>query len=112
MPILQLAPRVLWNFTMHRILRTAVGFASVAVLLCSACSRDPDVRKQKFVAQGDVYFNAGKYPEAQISDLRALQIDPRYVVALYKSAQCSERMGNWGTAYLELQWSVDLEPQN
>src|SRR5882724_8411332 len=112
MPTLQRAPSVLANFTTHRILRTAVGFASVAVLLFSACSRDPNIRKQKFVAQGDVYFNAGKYPEAQISYSRALQIDPRYVTALYKSAQCSERVGNWNAAYNELLRTVDLAPDN
>src|SRR5260370_40576785 len=65
-----------------------------AILDLSACSRDPNVRKQKFVTQGDAYFKDGKYLEAQISYSRALQIDPRYVVAHYKSAQCSERLGN------------------
>src|SRR5882762_11125543 len=84
----------------------------VSALLISGCSRDPNVRKQKFVAQGDAYFKDGKYPEAQISYSRALQIDPRYVLALYKSAQCSERLGNWGAAYSELQRTVDLDPQN
>src|SRR5712692_2793161 len=112
MPILKHTPRDQSNFNMHRILRIAVGFASVAVLLFSACSRDPNVRKQKFVAQGDVYFNAGKYPEAQISYSRALQIDPRYVIALYKSAQCSERIGNWNTAFRELSMTVELDPEN
>jgi hypothetical protein len=48
----------------------------LAILVLSACSRDPNVRKQKFVTQGDAYFKDGKYPEAQISYSRALQIDP------------------------------------
>src|SRR5215468_11051581 len=55
--------------------------------LLSGCFRDPNVRKQKFVEQGDAYFKNGKYPEAQISYARALQIDARFVPALYKSAQ-------------------------
>src|ERR1700747_2545378 len=90
----------------------APGPVLLVILLLSACSSDPNVRKQKFVTQGDAYFNAGKYPEAQISYSRALQLDPRYVVALYKSAQCSERLGNWGAAFRELQRTVDLDPQN
>src|SRR5215472_9120071 len=85
------------------------AFFTVA-LLCSGCFRDPNVRKQKFVAQGDEYFKAGKYPEAQISYARALQIDARYVPALYKSAQCSIHLGNWNSAYQELLRTVDLDP--
>src|SRR5258708_8440662 len=84
----------------------------VSALLISGCSRDPNVRKQKFVAQGDAYFKAGKYPEAQITYARALQIDPRYVAAIYKSAQCSMRLGNWNSAYQELLRTVDLDPTN
>ena len=96
----------------HYALRQAVGFVLLAVVIFSACSRDPNVRKQKFVAQGDVYFKNGKYPEAQISYSRALQIDPRYGAALYKSAQCSERLGNWNTAFRELSRTVELDPEN
>src|SRR6266404_6453128 len=96
----------------HRSARAASLFLLIVSLVFSACSRDPNVRKQKFVAQGDAYFNAGKYPEAQITYARALQIDPRYVVALYKSAQCSMRLGNWNSAYQELLRTVDLDPTN
>src|SRR5215467_9057495 len=84
----------------------------LAALVVAGCSRDPNVRKQKFVAQGDAYFKEGKYPEAQISYARALQIDPRYTVALYKSAQCSQRLENWSAAYQELMRTIDLEPTN
>src|SRR5262250_3255357 len=80
--------------------------------LASGCFRDPNARKQKFVNQGDTYFKDGKYPEAQISYARALQIDPRFVPALYKSAQCSMRLGNWNGAFQELSRTVALDPQN
>ena len=89
-----------------------MGFVFFAALILSSCSRDPNVRKQKFVTQGDAYFKDGKYPEAHIMYSRALQIDPRYVVALYKSAQSSERLGNWNAAYQELSRTVELEPEN
>src|SRR5580765_6699163 len=93
-------------------LRTVLGSFFVAALFLAACSRDPNVRKQKFVAQGDAYFKDGKYQEAQISYSRALQIDPRYAVALHKSAQCSERLGNWNAAFHDLLRTVELEPDN
>src|SRR6516164_8778273 len=89
--------------------------AAVCLLLSvslSGCFRDPNVRKQKFVAEGDAYFKEGKYPEAQIDYARALQIDPQYAVAVYKSAQCSMRLGNWNGAYRELLRTVELDPLN
>src|SRR5438105_15929726 len=94
------------------VLRAGMAFLFLAALVLSACSRDPNVRKQKFVAQGDAYFKEGKYPEAQISYTRALQLDTRYVVALYKSAQCSERLGNWNNAFRELSRTIELAPEN
>src|SRR6266478_6218809 len=112
MSIIQPAPGILPHFTLTRGLRGAIALVFFAALILSACSRDPNVRKQKFVTQGDAYFKDGKFPEAQIAYSRALQIDPRYVVALYKSAQCSERVGNWNAAFNELLRTVDLDPQN
>src|SRR5580765_323392 len=87
-------------------------FLAFLALTSPGCNRDPNVRKLKFVSQGDAYFKDGKYPEAQISYARALQIDARYVPALYKSAQCSMRLGNWNGAYQELLRTVDLDPVN
>src|SRR6516162_5750986 len=92
----------------------SLWIAAVCCLLLnlSGCFRDPNVRKQKFVAQGDAYFKDGKYSEAQIDYARALQIDPGYAAALYKSAQCSIRLGNWNGAYRELLRTVELDPAN
>src|SRR5215467_4585399 len=91
----------------------AFAFLFLALTLASAgCSRDPNVRKQKFVAQGVAYFKEGKYPEAQISYARALQIDPRFAPALYKSAQCSMRLGNWNSAFQELTRTIAVDPEN
>src|SRR6516165_7228332 len=95
----------------HKSLPVAAVCLLLSVTL-SGCFRDPNVRKQKFVAEGDVYFKDGKYPEAQIDYARALQIDPQYAVAVYKSAQCSMRVGNWKGAYRELLRTVELDPLN
>jgi cellulose synthase operon protein C len=99
------------QFTARK-LRIALSSVFLAVIFLSSCSRDPNVRKQKFVAQGDAFFKDGKYPEAQISYSRALQIDSRYVDALYKSALCYEHLGNWNGAFQVLRRAVDLAPDN
>src|SRR5438552_9883799 len=104
-------PKFIFRYWQQSWLGFLGGLLTVS-LIFAGCSRDPNVRKQKFVAQGDAYFKEGKYPEAQISYARALQLDTRYVVALYKSAQCSERLGNWNGAYRELLRAVELQPEN
>src|SRR5208283_5386891 len=47
----------------------------------TACSRDPNVRKQKYFHSGQRYFDKGKYPEAAIEFVNAIQIDPGYAEA-------------------------------
>jgi hypothetical protein len=63
----------------------------VAVQIClvlAGCLRDPNVRKQKFMEQGDRYFAQEKYPEALLTYERAVQIDARLVAAHYGIAKC------------------------
>src|SRR5215470_13507944 len=78
----------------------------------AACSRDPNVRKQKFLAQGNQEFDQGKYPEAMIHYGRALQLDPRFPEAHYKLAQTYMKTGTWAAAYQELLRTIDLQPEN
>jgi tetratricopeptide (TPR) repeat protein len=78
----------------------------------AGCSRDPNVRKLKFLEQGNRYFEKGKYPEANISYGRALQIDPRFAEAHYKLAECLLKQGSWAAAFRELSRTVDLQPDN
>jgi len=95
--------------------RRAVLAVCVAVQICLAlggCFRDPNARKQKFMEEGDRYFARQKYPEALLTYGRAIQIDPRFVAAHYRVAKCHLKMGNWQSAFQELQRTVDLEPQN
>src|SRR5258707_12221723 len=92
-------------------------FLTLSLLLLLAtvlggCSGNPNSRKQKFYAQAVVDFDRGKYPEAEISLRRALQVDPRFVEAHYKLAQCHERQGSWAAAFQELQRTIDLQPDD
>jgi hypothetical protein len=46
-------------------LRLAVLCSLLAIAL-TGCSRDPNVRKQKYFESGERYFNKAKYREAAI----------------------------------------------
>jgi tetratricopeptide (TPR) repeat protein len=81
-------------------------------VLGSGCSRDPNLRKQRFLEQGNRSFEQGNYPEALIFYGRAIQIDPRFPEAHYKMAQCYLNQRSWAAAYQELQRTIDLQPEN
>src|SRR5713101_6626889 len=94
--------------------RTALLLAFV-VQICfvlPGCFRDPNIRKQNFLEQGDRYFAQEKFPEALLTYGRALQIDPRFAAAHYKVAKCQLKLANWASAFQELQRTTDLEPLN
>jgi tetratricopeptide (TPR) repeat protein len=94
--------------------RTALLFA-ITLQICmvlTGCFRDPNVRKQRFVAEGDRYTAQEKFPEALLTYGRALQIDPKSADVHYKIAKCHLKLSNWASAYQELQRTIALEPQN
>lgn len=89
-----------------------VSFSLLVGVFVAGCSRDPNVRKQKFLEQGNRDFDRGDYPEALILYGRALQIDPRFAEAHFKIAQCHIKQGSWAQAFQELHRTVDLQPDN
>src|SRR5712692_5464738 len=96
-------------------LRRIALLLGVTVQVCfvlAGCFRDPNIRKQRFVEEGDRYFAQEKYPEALLTYGRALQIDPRFAAAHYKIAKCHLKLANWASAFQELRRTIDLEPQN
>src|SRR5271169_5072947 len=62
-------------------------FPLVVSLLFFSCSRDPNVRKQKYLQSGQRYFEKGKYREAGIEFVNAIKIDQNYADAHYQLAQ-------------------------
>src|SRR5215467_12568372 len=78
----------------------------------TGCSRDPNVRKQKYYESGMRYFEKGKYREAAIQFGNAVQIDPRYTQAHYQLAQSYLKLENWSLAFQELDRTVQLDPDN
>jgi tetratricopeptide (TPR) repeat protein len=87
-----------------------VGFLITA--LFTGCSRDPNVRKQKYVESGDRYFAQGKYREAAIQYANAVQIDSRFAQAHYQLGQTYLKLGDSAHAFQELSRTVELAPDN
>ena len=92
---------------------------SVLLLACSmlavtftGCSRDPNVRKQKYLDSGEKYAAEGKYREASIQYLNAIQIDSRFAQAHYDLSQAYMKMGDSNHAFQELNRTVELAPDN
>jgi cellulose synthase operon protein C len=95
-------------------------FASIRLLLaCSlltvmftGCSRDPNVRKQKYLDSGEKYASEGKYREAAIQFRNAILIDSRFAQAHYDLSQAYLKLGDSNDAYQELNRTVELAPDN
>ena len=85
---------------------------SLLACLPISCSRNPNIRKQKYYASGLRYFQKAKYREAAIEFQNALQIDPRYRDAHYQLARCYLRSGVWNRAYTELMRAIEAGPHN
>ena len=56
----------------------------IALMAGSACSRDPNVAKKRYLESGNRYFDRGKYKEASMMYRNALKKDPRYGDAYYR----------------------------
>jgi len=95
-----------------RQLSAAIACAILLVAFAGGCSRDPNVRKQKFLKQGNSDFDKGRFAEAAISYGRAIQIDPRFAEAHFKLAQTYLRQGSLAAGFQELNRTVALEPEN
>jgi len=96
-----------------RFLRALSFFALLAFLaVLVSCSRDPNVRKQKFFENGQNYFQQGKLDEAAIEFRSALGVDPAFADAHYQLALVLLRKQQWSRANQELGRVLDLQPEN
>ncbi len=97
--------KILWRLAFP----VALAFA---LLFIAACSRDPNVVKQKYFASGTAYFQKQKYREAAIQFANAAKVDPKFAEAHYQLAQSYIRLALWSGAYQELSRTVELQPDN
>lgn len=82
------------------------------LIVLAGCTRDPNVRKQKYFDSGEKYFAEGKYREAAIQYSNAIQIDSRYAQAHYQLSQVYLKTGDQNRAFQELSRTVELAPDN
>ena len=97
--------------TRSNALRLLVSCVLLTGLLVG-CTRDPNVRKQKYFDSGEKYFSQGKYREAAIQYSNAIQIDPRFAQAHFQLSQSYLRIGDSQRAFQELSRAVELAPDN
>jgi tetratricopeptide (TPR) repeat protein len=99
--------RVKYGFSRQQILT----FGLIAALL-SACSLDPNGRKQNYFQNGQRYFEKGQYSEASIEFNNAIKIDPSYADAHYQLAESYLNLQQQGRAYQEFARTVELRPDD
>ena len=90
---------------------TLLALTSLIVIL-SACSRDPNARKQKYFESGQAYFAKAQFQEAAVEFLNAVQVDPNFADAHYKLAQSFVKTMQFGRAVQELQRTIEIQPAN
>lgn len=85
---------------------------SLIAAVLTGCSRDPNIRKQKYLASGDGYFKENKFREAAIQYANAIQVDPRFAQAHYQLGETYLKLNDLNRAYQELSRAVELFPDN
>lgn len=92
-----------------RIVRTTVMLLITAVLV--ACGGAAE-RKAKYLDNGRGLYELGNYDKAKIEVRNALQIDPKYVEAIYLLGQINEAKSNYPAAAGNYQSIIDLNPKH
>ena len=85
---------------------------TILALLAQGCTRDPNVRKVKYLNSGKAYAAQGKEKEAIIQFSNAIKIDPHYAAAHFELAKAYLKSGSAMGTYSELRRTVDLDPKN
>ncbi|MEQ1945655.1 MAG: tetratricopeptide repeat protein [Bryobacteraceae bacterium] len=80
--------------------------------LLVACNRDPKAQAQRYVENGNKFFEKAKYKEASIMYRRALQQDLRFGEAYYRLALTQLKLSSYGDAARALRRAVELQPDN
>lgn len=89
----------------------AVALA-LAIGLTSACSLNPNARKQKYFAAGQNFIAKGQYAAAADEFEKAVKIDPGFADAHLQLAQSFMLMQEPDRAYREFARTVELRPED
>ena len=88
-----------------------ITVAILAILtILGGCRRDPNVAKKKYLDSGNKYFAKGKYREARIMYLDALQKDAKYGPAHYHLGLTALKIGPVRDAVNGFRRSIELLP--
>src|SRR5258708_21964917 len=91
--------------------RGAVLVVFFLTAMFTACSHDPNVRKQKYLESGNRYYEKGRYREAAIQYENAIQVDARFADAHYKLALTEIKLGQMPGAAQELIRTLEIQPE-
>jgi tetratricopeptide (TPR) repeat protein len=91
---------------------SALLIAIISAGLLQGCTRDPNVKKAKYLKSGEHYAAEGKQQEAIIQFSNAIKIDHNYAAAHYDLAKSYMKLGAYAGGYAELQRTVELDPKN
>src|SRR5579875_1884384 len=91
---------------------SALASLIILALLVQGCTRDPNVRKVKYLNSGKAYAAQGKEKEAIIQFSNAIKIDPHYAAAHFELAKAYLKTNVPMGAYTELMRTVAADPKN
>src|SRR3954462_1140841 len=93
-----------------RLRQAVVTFLLMAMVILAGCSRDPNVIKKRYLDSGNRYFERGKYKEARIMYLDALQKDQKYGPAHYRLGLTALKIGPIIQAVNSMRRAIELLP--
>jgi tetratricopeptide (TPR) repeat protein len=82
------------------------------VIGAASCTRDPKVQAQRYVENGNKFFEKAKFKEASIMYRRALQKDLRFGEAYYRLGLTELKLAAFGEAAASLRRAVELQLKN
>ena len=80
--------------------------------LLASCSQDPHKQAQRYVDNGNKFFEKAKYKEASIMYRRALQKDLKFGEAYYKLGLTEIHLQAYGDAVRALRRAIEMQPTN
>ena len=83
-----------------------------AMVVIAACSSDPKIQAERFVAAGDSYVGQHKYKEAILEYRNAITAQPSRADVHYKLARAYMETGDAVKAYGSFSQAADLDPSN
>lgn len=82
------------------------------LFVLASCNRDPKAQAQRYLDNGNKFFEKGKYKEASIMYRRALQKDLRFGEAYYRLGLTDLKLVAFGDASRMFRRAVELQPTN